>query len=192
VARLLAKARKIEFQDLRAELDGDLDTDGFLRGNDGLRAGLDEIRYTSHIRTNADEEKVREFVNFVKSRFTVNDSLLDHIPVIQKRSSFRGDRFALGRRVAKGGVRVDHRVPGAFRAVVGRPDATATRTDELEQGAGFAYPCVAAQAWGENGVRPANFAGLDFAPHAGFSFFNPCRTARRGPQAHFPAGRSHQ
>jgi uncharacterized OsmC-like protein len=84
VARLFARARKIEFQDLRVELEGDLDTDGFLRGKDGVRAGLHEIRYTFHIRTDADEEKVSEFVDFVKSRCPVNDSLLGHVPVIQK------------------------------------------------------------------------------------------------------------
>ena len=84
VARLFARARKIEFQDLRIEMEGDLDTDGFLRGKDGVRAGLHEIRYTFHIRTDADEEKVREFVDFVKSRCPVNDSLLGHVPVIQK------------------------------------------------------------------------------------------------------------
>ena len=46
VARLFARARKIDFQDLRVELEGDLDTDGFVRGKDGARAGLREIRYT--------------------------------------------------------------------------------------------------------------------------------------------------
>jgi uncharacterized OsmC-like protein len=84
VARLFARARKIEFQDLRVELEGDMDTDGFLKGKDGVRAGFREIRYTFHIRTDADEEKVREFVDFVKSRCPVNDSLLGHVPVIQK------------------------------------------------------------------------------------------------------------
>lgn len=84
VARLFAKAKKIDLQDLRIELEGDLDPDGFLRGKDGVRAGLHEIRYTFHIRTDADEEKVHEFVDFVKSRCPVNDSLLGHVPVTQK------------------------------------------------------------------------------------------------------------
>jgi len=60
---------------------GDLDSDGFLKGRDGVRAGLREIRYTFHIRTDADEEKVREFAVFVKSRCPVNDSLLGHVPI---------------------------------------------------------------------------------------------------------------
>ena len=65
-------------------MEGDLDTDGFLRGKDGVRAGLHEIRYTFHIRTDADEEKVSEFVDFVKSRCPVNDSLLGHVPITPK------------------------------------------------------------------------------------------------------------
>jgi uncharacterized OsmC-like protein len=84
VARLFARARKIQVQDFRVELEGDLDPDGFLRGRDGVRAGLQEIRYTVHIRTDADEEKVREFIEFVKSRCPVNDSLLGHVPIVQK------------------------------------------------------------------------------------------------------------
>ena len=84
VARLFARARKIDFQDLRVELEGDLDTDGFLRGKDGVRAGFREIRDAFHIRTDADEEKVREFVDFMKSRCPVNDSPLGHVPITPK------------------------------------------------------------------------------------------------------------
>ena len=81
VARLFARAKRIDVQDFRVELEGDLDTDGFLKGKDGVRAGLHEIRYSVHIRTDADEEKVGEFV---KSRCPVNDSLLGHVPIVQK------------------------------------------------------------------------------------------------------------
>ncbi len=84
VARLFARARKIQVHDFRVELEGDLDPDCFLRGKDGVRAGLHEIRYTVHIRTDADEEKVQEFVEFVKRRCPVNVSLLGHVPIVQK------------------------------------------------------------------------------------------------------------
>ncbi|OPY91586.1 MAG: OsmC-like protein [Syntrophaceae bacterium PtaU1.Bin231] len=57
VARLFARARKIQVQDFRVELEGDLDPDGFLRVKDGFRAGLHEIRYTVHIRTDATRVK---------------------------------------------------------------------------------------------------------------------------------------
>ena len=84
VARLFARARKVRVQEFRVELEGDLDSDGFLRGKDGVRAGLHEIRYTIHIRTDANEEKVQEFLDFVKSRYPFNDSLLGHVPIVQK------------------------------------------------------------------------------------------------------------
>ena len=109
----------------------------------------------------------------------------------KKRSSFRGDRFAPGRRVAKGGVRVHHRVPGAFGTVISRPHAPASRADELEQGAGFADACPATQAWGEDDFRPANLTGPDFGLHAGFSFSDPGIPARPVPHGRFPAGHPH-
>lgn len=82
VARLFARAKKIDLQDLRISLEGDIDTDGFLKGKDGVRAGLQEIRYTIYIRTDSEEEKIREFVDFVKTRCPVNDSLLGNVPII--------------------------------------------------------------------------------------------------------------
>ena len=109
----------------------------------------------------------------------------------KRESSSRGDAFLILVlwRVAKGGVRVHHRVPGAFRAVVGRPDAPAARADELEQGASLADTCAAAQAWGENGFRPANLTSLDFGPHAIASLCRPRKSVRNGPQGRSPAGR---
>ena len=111
--------------------------------------------------------------------------------VFKKRASFRGDRIAPGRRVAKGGFRVHHRVPGAFGTVISRPHAPASRADELEQGAGFADACPATQAWGEDDFRPANLTGPDFGLHAGFSFSDPGIPARPVPHGRFPAGHPH-
>ena len=84
VARLFAKTKGIDFQDLRVELEGDLDTNGFLKRKDGVRTELREIRYTIHTRTDADEKKVREFMEFVKTRCPVNDSLPGRVPILSK------------------------------------------------------------------------------------------------------------
>ena len=43
MARLFARARKIESQDLRVELEGDLDTDGFLKGKDDIELDKAQI-----------------------------------------------------------------------------------------------------------------------------------------------------
>lgn len=71
---------------------------------------------------------------------------------------FRGAPALVLRRVAEGGIGVYQGVPGAFRAIVGRPDAPAARTDEFELGAGLAHRGLAAKAPCEHLVLPADFA----------------------------------
>jgi len=84
VARLFARAQKIEFEDFRVELEGDLDTDGFLRGKDGIRPGLSEIRYTIHMKTNAPRERVEDFAAFIKKRCPVSDVIVNGTAILQK------------------------------------------------------------------------------------------------------------
>lgn len=84
VARLFAKAQKIAFEEFRVELEGDLDTEGFLRGKDGVRPGLSEIRYTLHIKTDAPREKVKHFAAFIKQRCPVSDVIVNGTTIIQK------------------------------------------------------------------------------------------------------------
>jgi uncharacterized OsmC-like protein len=83
VARLYARAQKVEFEEFRVELEGDLDTDGFFRGRAGVRPGLSEIRYTMHIRTDAPREKVEHFATFIKKRCPVSDVIVNSAPIIQ-------------------------------------------------------------------------------------------------------------
>jgi len=75
VARAFAQANDIEFSDFRVELEGDLDTDGFLKGKPGVRNGFSEIRTTMHIKTDASAEKVEAFAAFIESRCPVGDTL---------------------------------------------------------------------------------------------------------------------
>ncbi len=84
VARLFARAQRIEFEEFRVELEGDLDTDGFLRGRDGLRPGLSEIRYTLHIKTGTSREKVEDFAAFIKKRCPVSDVIVNGTNILQK------------------------------------------------------------------------------------------------------------
>ncbi|HPL63863.1 MAG TPA: OsmC family protein [Syntrophales bacterium] len=82
VARLFAKARKIDLHEFRVELEGDLDPDGFLRGKEGVRPGFKEIRYTVHISADASREEIENFVSFVKARCPVSDTLAGGVSVI--------------------------------------------------------------------------------------------------------------
>lgn len=75
VASAFAKANDIAFDELWFELEGDLDTDGFLYGKPGVRNGFQEIRVVMHIKTNASAEKVQQFQEFIESRCPVSDML---------------------------------------------------------------------------------------------------------------------
>ncbi|RIE10733.1 OsmC family protein, partial [Candidatus Cryosericum hinesii] len=57
------------------ELEGDLDTDGFLKGDPNVRPGYQEIRFTMHIKTDAPQDKVEAFQKFIQSRCPAGDSL---------------------------------------------------------------------------------------------------------------------
>jgi len=67
--------KKIEYEDLWVEVEGDLDMDGFMHGKEGVRPGFQEIRHTIHIKTTENASKVKEFKNFVESRCPVTDTL---------------------------------------------------------------------------------------------------------------------
>jgi uncharacterized OsmC-like protein len=84
VARLFARAQKMEFEAFRVVLEGDLDTDGFLRGKEGIRPGLSEIRYTLHIKTDAPREKAEQFAAFIKQRCPVSDVIVNGALIVQK------------------------------------------------------------------------------------------------------------
>ena len=80
VARVYAKKFKIQFDDLWVELEGDLDTDGFMNISD-VRRGYSEIRYNIHIKTDASKEKVAEFVEFIEKTCPVGDTITNPVSV---------------------------------------------------------------------------------------------------------------
>ncbi|MBN2048666.1 MAG: OsmC family protein [Anaerolineaceae bacterium] len=83
VAFAFAKAHGIALEDFWIELEGDLDTDGFLKGKPGVRNGFSEVRLTTHIKSDASEEKAREFVEFIHSRCPVGDSMANLTQIVQ-------------------------------------------------------------------------------------------------------------
>ncbi|MEH7299345.1 OsmC family protein [Neobacillus drentensis] len=78
VARVYAKKFNIQFENLRVDVEGDLDTDGFMNISD-VRRGYSEIRYNIHIATNAPKEKVAEFVQFIEKTCPVGDTLANPV-----------------------------------------------------------------------------------------------------------------
>lgn len=75
VGSAFAKAHDIDLQDIWVETEGDLDTDGFLMGKEGVRPGYQDVRFTIHIKSNSPEDKLRAFQKFMESRCPVSDTL---------------------------------------------------------------------------------------------------------------------
>lgn len=78
VARVYARKFNIQFDDLWIEVEGDLDTDGFMNKSD-VRCGFSDIRYNFHIATDAPKEKVEEFVAFVEKTCPVGDTIANPV-----------------------------------------------------------------------------------------------------------------
>lgn len=78
VARVYARKFKIEFDDLWIDVEGDLDTDGFMNKSD-VRRGYSDIRFNIHIATDAPREKVEEFVAFIEKTCPVGDTIANPV-----------------------------------------------------------------------------------------------------------------
>ncbi|WP_217588120.1 OsmC family protein [Lentibacillus saliphilus] len=78
VAGAFAGKFGITFSDFRVELEGDLDTDGFL-GKSDVRKGYSEIRYNIHIKTDEPKEKVEEFIEFIENTCPVGDTIANTV-----------------------------------------------------------------------------------------------------------------
>lgn len=74
VARCFARAKGVNLQEYRVELEGDLDTDGFL-GKSDVRPGMQNIRARVYIKSDSPEEKLKEFVEFVEKTCPVGDTI---------------------------------------------------------------------------------------------------------------------
>lgn len=74
VARTYADKFGIDLKDFNVELEGDLDTDGFL-GKADVRPGFSNIRSIYTIDTDAPEEKVVEFLEYLETHCPVGDTI---------------------------------------------------------------------------------------------------------------------
>lgn len=66
---------KVNIQDCRVELEGDLDPDGFLGKNPAARVGMSHIRFTIHLKTDSPREKVQELYDYFETHCPVADTL---------------------------------------------------------------------------------------------------------------------
>lgn len=80
VARVYARKFDINLEDFWVEVEGELDTDGFMNKTD-VRRGYSDIRYNIHIKTDAPREKVEEFVAFIERTCPVGDTINNPVNV---------------------------------------------------------------------------------------------------------------
>jgi len=81
VARAFASSQNFTFEEYYIQIEGDLDTDGFM-GLADVRNGFQEIRYTTHFKTNESQEKAEAFAKFIAGRCPVGDTLENGVKVV--------------------------------------------------------------------------------------------------------------
>lgn len=76
-----AAARGIRIEAVESRLEGDTDLRGFLGLDETVRNGLDKIRITFSVRSDAPREKIRELVTLAQNRSGVFDMLSNGVPI---------------------------------------------------------------------------------------------------------------
>lgn len=80
VARVYSHKFKVELEEFRVELEGDIDTDGFMNKSD-VRRGYSDIRYTYYIKSPSPEENIRELADFIAKTCPVDDTISNPVHV---------------------------------------------------------------------------------------------------------------
>ncbi|MBT2640810.1 OsmC family protein [Bacillus sp. ISL-41] len=80
VARVYCQKFGVELEDFRVELEGNLDTDGFMNKSD-VRRGYSDIRYTYYIKSPSPEENIRALADFIAKTCPVDDTISNPVNV---------------------------------------------------------------------------------------------------------------
>ncbi len=65
----------VELKGYSVDIEGDLDTDGFLGKDPSVRKGYQEIRYNMHIDSPSPKENIQKLVKMIEERCPVSDTL---------------------------------------------------------------------------------------------------------------------
>lgn len=84
VARIYAEKCGIDLQNFWVDIEGDIDTDGFL-GKSDVRPGFESIRYTFHIETTASEEKVEAYKEYIEAHCPVGDTIANTVNLVSSK-----------------------------------------------------------------------------------------------------------
>lgn len=83
VAQMFAQKMGVQYDSLSVELEGDIDSDGFL-GKSDVRPGFLEVRYKVNIESNEPQEKIEEFIAYVEAHCPALDSLINPVKVVSQ------------------------------------------------------------------------------------------------------------
>ncbi len=75
VAKAFAQKNRISLQDIRIELEGVLDLDGFMGINQDAKIGFSKITTKYYIQADNSEDEIKQFVTFIESHCPVHDTL---------------------------------------------------------------------------------------------------------------------
>jgi uncharacterized OsmC-like protein len=84
VARIYAEKFDIDLQNFWVEVEGDIDSDGFL-GKSDVRPGFQTIRYTFHIETTASEEKIEAYKEYIEAHCPVGDTIANTVDLVSSK-----------------------------------------------------------------------------------------------------------
>lgn len=76
-AKSFAKSQKIDLIDIKIEMDGEIDTDGFYGINKEAKMGFHKITCKYYIQANNNDEEIEEFVNFIERTCPVLDTIIN-------------------------------------------------------------------------------------------------------------------
>lgn len=78
VGQVYAKKFRVELEDFRVDVEGDLDLDGLMDKGDA-RPGFQNIRYTFHITSPSERARIEKLSEFLQAHCPVGDSLMNPV-----------------------------------------------------------------------------------------------------------------
>lgn len=77
VSRSFAPAFDIDLKSIRIEVEGSLDPDGFMGLNENAKIGFSHITTNYYFESDADDAKLKEFIDFVDGNCPVMDTIVN-------------------------------------------------------------------------------------------------------------------
>ena len=77
VAKSFARVKKIKLKSFKVNLEGELDSDGYLGKNPNAKKGSSKIKTTFHVEADNTEEEIKDFIDFVLQTCPVHDTIVN-------------------------------------------------------------------------------------------------------------------